>query len=93
MEQYILLNMNRDELKVLITDAVQKEFKKLKPEETKAKLLTKNEVIELFSISLTTLYRWDKVGLLPIIRIGSRVYYLESDISKIVEKNRFGGQP
>ena len=33
----------------------------------------------------TTLWRWDKSGYLPAIRIGRAVYYRESDIKKIEE--------
>ena len=37
------------------------------------------------SISDATLYRWDKSGYLPKVKIGGKVFYRQSDIKKIEE--------
>ncbi len=45
--------------------------------------LTREEAKNLLSLSFTTLWKYNKDGTLPATRIGSKVYYLKSDIEKL----------
>lgn len=51
-------------------------------EEKKNKLLSQDEVRELFipAISRMTLYRWMKSGMLPFYKVGSRTYFKYRDV-------------
>jgi excisionase family DNA binding protein len=42
--------------------------------------LTRDNVAKLLSISLVTLWKYTKEGLIPAYRIGSKVRYKESDV-------------
>ena len=44
--------------------------------------LTRKEVAELFKVNLSTIHSWSKNGTLKPYGIGSRVYYLRSDIEE-----------
>ncbi|HAI43171.1 MULTISPECIES: helix-turn-helix domain-containing protein [unclassified Maribacter] len=44
--------------------------------------LTRNEVAEMFKVDISTIYNWTKKGYLKPKGIGSRVYFLRSDIDK-----------
>lgn len=51
----------------------------------KEKLLTKEEVSEMFSISKTTLWRWQRDDLISFRKIGNRVYFPELEIRKMIQ--------
>lgn len=44
--------------------------------------LTRNEVAKMFDVDLSTIHNWCKSGNLKPLGIGSRVYFLRSDIEK-----------
>lgn len=44
------------------------------------KYLTRAETSKMLHVTLNTLYRWEKCGLLRPIRIGARVYYLNEEV-------------
>lgn len=58
-----------------------KQFKP-KPEET---YLTVEDVCRRLSVDASTLWRWNKIGYLPKVKVGAKVRYRESDIKKIME--------
>ena len=47
--------------------------------------ITRAAARERLKVGDTTLWRWDKSGCLPAIRIGRSVYYREMDVKKIEE--------
>ena len=53
-----------------------------KPDE----LLTRQQVADMLTVTLTTLWHWEKKGILTPIRIGNKVRYLRSDVEKSLEK-------
>jgi DNA-binding transcriptional MerR regulator len=50
------------------------------------KMMTRIEVIEIFRISLMTLAKWTKKGIVPSTKIGGRRLYLASDIKKLLNQ-------
>jgi len=54
------------------------------------KLLTAQEVSELLNTTLTTLWRWNKDGILTNLKIGSKIRYKESVIRDFI--NQKGGE-
>ena len=47
-------------------------------------LLTRSQVSEKLRVTLSTLWRWEKQGILTPIRIGSKVRYRLSDVEKAI---------
>lgn len=68
-----------------ITAGVKKQLseflEKFKPT-TPAEYLTRVQVATLFSVDLSTVHNWTRSGRLRAVGIGSRVYYLRSEIEK-----------
>lgn len=50
-----------------------------------ARLLTKEQVMHILSVSAPTLWRWGKVGYLVPVEVGGQVRYRSQDIDAIVE--------
>lgn len=55
-----------------------------KLEEQQKQVLTRKEVQELLSVSATTLYNWEKSGVLIPKRLGHRVYYTDEIITNFL---------
>ena len=72
-----------EELQTQITEGVKsqlaeflKHFKPKQPNE----YLTRQEVAQMFSVDLSTVHNWSKSNKIKPLGIGSRVYFLRSDI-------------
>ena len=53
-----------------------KHFKPVQP----AEYLTRQQVAKMFDVDISTVHNWSKSGKLNPLGIGSRVYFLRSDI-------------
>ena len=53
-----------------------KHFKPVQP----AEYLTRQQVAKMFGVDLSTVHNWSKSGKLKPLGIGSRVYFLRTDI-------------
>ena len=85
MESIQFIKVTPDELKNQITDEVKshlneflKNFKPKQPND----YLTRKEVAKLFSVDISTIHNWCKSGKLKPMGIGSRVFFLRSDIEE-----------
>lgn len=63
------------DVKVILEDFL-KHFKPVEP----AEYLTRQQVAKMFSCDLSTVHNWAKSGKLKPLGIGSRVYFLRTDI-------------
>jgi hypothetical protein len=63
------------DVKVILDDFL-KHFKPVQP----AEYLTRQQVAKMFDVDLSTIHNWCKSGKLKPLGIGSRVYFLRSDI-------------
>lgn len=52
------------------------------------KILSINDLTKITGISRTTVYREVRKGILPCVRIGRRVLFLQKDVDAYLEKNR-----
>lgn len=52
------------------------------------KIFSRTELIEKFKICSATLWRWEKLKLITSKKIGNRSFYSESDIKKLMDKER-----
>ena len=82
MESTILVNVSVSELTQIIADAVADQVKHLTPPTKDPELLTRAEVAKILGISLPTLNDWTKRGIIPALRIGSRIRYKKPDVYK-----------
>lgn len=63
------------DVKVILDDFL-KNFKPVQP----AEYLTRQQVAKMFDVDLSTVHNWCKSGKLKPLGIGSRVYFLRTDI-------------
>lgn len=63
------------DVKVILEDFL-KHFKPVEP----AEYLTRQQVAKMFGVDLSTVHNWSKSGKLKPLGIGSRVYFLRTDI-------------
>lgn len=61
------------------------EEKSAAPEE---QYFTRKDVVEMFHINETTLWRWTKDGKLPCVKMGSRVMYCRSVVEQFVSEHK-----
>jgi len=47
--------------------------------------MTRQQVVELLEVDLSTLWRWNKNDVLRSRKIGGRVYYKGQDIEQLIE--------
>ena len=52
---------------------------------TSLELLTTADMVQLFQVTPSCLYRWRRKQILPAIKIGYSVYYLKEDIETILK--------
>lgn len=50
--------------------------------------LTREEAADKLGVNLTTLWRWNKEGYLPCVKIGSKVKYPMSVIRAFIDRNK-----
>lgn len=58
------------------------------PDFSKEKLLDRQDILQLFYISESTLKNWHRKGILPHSKIGGKCYYRPKDIEEMLQNNR-----
>lgn len=90
MKTIQITELDAKDLIQLIKEAVASELHNhqiLKPQEkvsSEEDLLTREEARKLLKTSYTSLWKYDRDGLLPAKRIAGRVYYLKSDLFNLL---------
>lgn len=64
---------------------VEMYVEKKKQEEDEERYLTRDEASKFFSCDLSTLWRLEKKGVLPVHRLGKRPYYKKADLVRLME--------
>lgn len=79
-----------DELRRIITDAVNKAVSGLSPskERTEKQVLTNREAMRFLSVSRSTLQRWRNEGRLPYRQVQGKILYTKDDIQNFLEENQ-----
>lgn len=80
-----------NELREVFRDVVQEFNEQREQQQTalnaeKAKnerLLTAREVKAMLNVTDATLWRWNKTGYLPAVKIGQRIYYKPTDVERL----------
>lgn len=77
----IIVQLTPEQLQEQIQRAVSSEISKLKPNNPD-RLMTRKEASKFLTVSLPTLNAWEKTKKIKAIRIGSRVYFKQSELLK-----------
>jgi len=92
MQSIQFIQITPEELKNEILTGIKEQLEELKKEykpKEPSKYLTRNEVAQMLSVDLSTLWNWSKKGKLTPYGIGNRVYYKREDIDKaIIQLNK-----
>lgn len=86
----IQLVVSLDDLKELCSYFVKQELERLEKlkEQENDGLLDSKQVMELLKVKLGTLWRWNKSGYLPSVKIGCRNYYHRADVEQMLDKRK-----
>lgn len=91
--QNVIYQVNRDDLKELITQVVQDAVKGLQGYDVKTAddggndLMTREEVCKYLGVTAATLHNWDKRGYLESIHVGRLVRYRRADVEALARTN------
>lgn len=81
MTQQIFTTVSETELREMVQKQVEEAIKSTSlPPQNPDELLTRNDVKDLLGISLVTLHDWTKRGIIPTLRIGTRIRFKKSDV-------------
>lgn len=90
--QNVIYQVNRDDLKELITQVVQDAVKGLQGYDVKTAddggndLMTREEVCKYLGVTAATLHNWSKRGYLESIHVGRLVRYRRADVEALALK-------
>lgn len=79
-----ILNLSKDDLFDLVTEAVQS-VRNSEPQPETKELLTRKETADLLNVNIATLWRWTNSGKLSQYGIGGRTYYKRSEVLEAVK--------
>ena len=54
----------------------------------KGRLLTSALAAEKLHVTTRTLLKWRKAGIVKVSQVGRRIYYRESDVEQLIDRNR-----
>ena len=87
MNQIQLLSLSTDDLKRLVTEAIQPQLeeikKNLQPIEP-TEYLSRNQLADMLQIDLSTLHNWNKKGIIQPHQLGGRIFYLRHEIKDAI---------
>lgn len=55
------------------------------------KLFDRQDLLQMFHISVRTLQYWRSKGILSYSKIGNKIYYRQRDVEQVLKKNRMVG--
>jgi len=72
------------EIRAIVEEVISSSLENIKWNDNR--LLKRQEVSELLGVSLVTLNKWNKLGVLPAFSIGTRVYYYWEDVQNAMKR-------
>ena len=89
MDNVILIPFSISALKELIEESIShaiKSYDSNKPLPQQDELLTQKQVCKLLDVSVSSIIKWKKQGLLPYHKVNSRVYYKRNEVVDAMAK-------
>lgn len=77
----------RNDLKNIVSETIRENHKPEQPTSREPEYLTRQETARKFKISLVTLHRWTKAGIVKDYKIGGRVLYRVEEIENAISEN------
>lgn len=92
MQEQSFFSIPIEELRNLIKQAIKEEVTGLVDQQQFEPLIKTEEACELLGVTKVTLLDWRKKGLVPFLKLNSRVYYKRSELLAALENapNRKG---
>ena len=88
MKQILFEQPSIEDIEQVVRNVVCEElanFKESFPQNEEKSFMTRKQAGELLGVSLVTLHRWEQIGRLIPLRVGTRVRYRKSDVDKLFE--------
>jgi len=90
MEDSLLVTLKVSELKSMMEEIIEEKLSQLKPSfkenNSVSKFMSRQEVANLFKVSLVSIDKWKKYGILPKpIKQSGRVYFLREEIEQLIQ--------
>lgn len=85
--------VNLEDLTNIVAYVMERQYKRIEEEQAKANetaTLSVDEVAKLIGVAKTTLWQWEKKGILKPLRIGSLLKYKKSDVDEMLRFGRYG---
>lgn len=91
----IQLITTEEDLSKMIEGIIEKKWANLSPpnspatkEETEDELLTIKQLAQFYQVSETSIHAWKNEGILPYVKIKSRIRFKKSEVLKLYEKRK-----
>jgi predicted DNA-binding transcriptional regulator AlpA len=82
--KFLIAKILREELGATLEDANKRKDKAL---------ISQKEIAAYFDVSLVTIHKWRKNGLLPSpIKQGGKVFFSKAEIERLVQQRKAGGR-
>lgn len=78
----IIQSLTPDQLDERLRNVVRHELKNLATQVPEEKLLTRTQAAQFLNVSLPTISSWEKQGYVKSHRVGTRVFFKQSDLLK-----------
>ena len=87
--------VNLEDLTNIVAYVMEKERERIKEEEAQKEekaTMTPDDVAKRMNVARTTLWVWEKHGLLIPTRIGGKVFYKRSQVDELMKQGKTGGK-
>ena len=86
-----MINISISDLTELISNCIKAEFQNsvnlaTQPQKPESEILTREQTKNLLGISFVTLWKHSRDGILTAKKIGSKVFYMRSDIDALLNQ-------
>ncbi len=94
MTQIQVFQLSVEDLSTMIRQSVATELQKVSnlisktPKDDSDKILTREEVCKLLDVSTTTLFNWNRDGILVNQKCGRRVYYSKASVMSMFNDSK-----
>lgn len=94
MDDNLLITLKVSELRSMMEEVIEDKLNLIKSSIHEnisvSKFMTRQEVADLFKVSLVSIDKWKKYGILPkTIKQSGRVYFLREEIEQLIQ-NKIG---
>ena len=89
MNKTILISIEYEDLRDLISECVRRELDGLKqndPKDDPEDLVKIQEIAKMLDVSKVTIHAWKREGKIPFLRKGRRIYFRKAEVLKSLKE-------